>query len=166
MGSLLALNAVIIGIQVVPWWWGWCKSPKVPYGRLRPSLPLQTENMQNLQIKSSLKEEHSFHSKSLQSSSSKLKQKRSEKKPIPTRILHETYPFATYADLFPLTKISQNVPKSPPIAPLHSHWSPVRIWFPKIQVHGLGISTGVDADIAKWVGVAPWYMYIFFSMNI
>lgn len=163
MGSLLALNAVIIGIQVVPWWWGWCKSPKVPYGRLRPSLPLQTENMQNLQIKSSLKEEHSVHSKSLQSSSSKLKQKKIWKNNIPTRILHENISFCHLCRLPPLNK---NLPKSPPIAPLHSHWSPVRIWFPKIQVHGLGISTGVDADIAKWVGVAPWYMSIFFSIDI
>ena len=122
MGSLLALNAVIIGIQVVPWWWGFghvadgVKHQRFLMGVCAHPYPYKLRIFQNLQIKSSSKEETFISFQIATIIIFQAETKKIWKKTIPTRILHETYPFATYADLFPLTK---NLPKSPPIAPLH-----------------------------------------------
>lgn len=125
----------------------WCKAPKVPASVYAHPYPYKLRICRIFKLNRAWRRNIHFIPNRYNHHLPSWNTKRSEKN-YPNSNPSWKISFCHLCRLIPLNK---NLPKSPPIAPLHGHWSP-RIWFPKIQVHGLS-----DVDIAKRGCGTPWY---------
>ena len=122
MGSLLALNAVIIGIQVVPWWWGFghvtdgVRHQRFLMGVYAHPYPYKLRICRIFKLNQAWRRNIHFIPNRYNHHLLSWNKKRSEKTTSQLESFMKTYPFATYADLFPYNQKSPKISTHSPTA--------------------------------------------------